>query len=289
MPPEYYSNLAIVSTITTIFIVSTSILIKNWPVFINVIYLIALSLAIYIYGLLIETDHFLQVFEILLEIVTGNRDRLLLISFWLFNVAISVVFCTYVKATGISTTIHRKFFHLTVSLIYISGILYDAQFTWICAWLWLAIFILVENLRYFDVPPWSPYLNEYLLIFRDIQDSDLLMTPIYLLTGIFLPLLLIFQAPNSNNFHPKLYHFAGIASVGVGDSFAAIIGSKIGKTKWRNSNKSLEGTISMIISMFIFLIFANIFLVDDSNFSIFPIFISSVIVGFSEAFITKNG
>lgn len=74
-------------------------------------------------------------------------------------------------------------------------------------------------------------LNEHLLIFKDAQDSELLLTPIYLLVGIFLPLMV--SCWDVGSFQPTLAIFAGVAAVGVGDSMAAIVGSKFGVTKWK--------------------------------------------------------
>ena len=54
---------------------------------------------------------------------------------------------------------------------------------------------------------------------------DLILTPLLLLAGVHLPLLLDFRI-HSPNWTLKKLHFAGILSVGVGDSFAAIIGSR---------------------------------------------------------------
>lgn len=52
----------------------------------------------------------------------------------------------------------------------------------------------------------------------------------------------------------KPYHFAGIATVGVGDAFAAIIGSRFGRTPWPTSKrKTIEGSLAMFLSQMIFL------------------------------------
>lgn len=52
----------------------------------------------------------------------------------------------------------------------------------------------------------------------------------------------------------KPYHFAGIATVGVGDAMAAIVGSKIGRTPWPVSKrKTIEGSLAMFLAQALFL------------------------------------
>lgn len=43
-----------------------------------------------------------------------------------------------------SSTVHRKFFHLTVSLVCVTGIVYDFELIWLSAWLMLCIFAIIE-------------------------------------------------------------------------------------------------------------------------------------------------
>ncbi len=46
---------------------------------------------------------------------------------------------------------------------------------------------------------------------------------------------------------------AGILSIGIGDTFAGVIGSKCGKHKWPNSQKSVEGTLASILAQNLFI------------------------------------
>ncbi|VDM79355.1 unnamed protein product [Strongylus vulgaris] len=119
-------------------------------------------------------------------------DTYILLAFWSLNVLASICFGVFVTFQGTSSTIHRKFFHVTSSLIFISGLFFDRDFIWLSGWLMFCIFIIIE------------------------LDS-----------GIFLPL---FLSPNDKS--PHLYHLAGVAAVGVGDSVAAIVGSTYGTTRW---------------------------------------------------------
>ncbi|KJH48142.1 phosphatidate cytidylyltransferase [Dictyocaulus viviparus] len=174
--------------------------------------------------------------------------------FWLFNVFASVGFVVFVNVRGRSSTIHRKFFHLTVSLIYLSGLYCDKDFVWLSGWLMICLFVIVEVLRFFKVPPWEKTLNRSLLAFKDEQDSAVLLTPIFLLLGVFLPL---FLSPSDTS--PHLYHLAGVAAVGVGDSVAAIVGSKWGRTRWPGKKKTVEGSTAMALAVLMFLLLARPF------------------------------
>ncbi|EGT36204.1 hypothetical protein CAEBREN_14053 [Caenorhabditis brenneri] len=283
---DEYGRLVVVSTVSTAIIVAASCLSRKRPILINGVFAVVLALAISTFSSL-EKKSIIETFELLFQMVIGpgnSWNRVYMVAFWLANVGVSVIFCVYVTSIGRSSTVHRKFFHLTVSLIYISGILLDPLFSWLCAWLWLCIFILIELLRYLNVPPWGPILNEHLLIFKDAQDSEFLLTPIYLLIGIFLPLMLS-SGVGDPKFTPTLSLFAGVAAVGVGDSMAAIVGSKWGKTKWTGNQKSLEGTMAMIFSMLSFLLIANTFIHDSS--SVISIIAASLIASLLEAFVTS--
>ncbi|CAI79280.2 dolichol kinase [Caenorhabditis elegans] len=282
---DEYGSLVVVATVATLVIVAASWILRHSPIIINAVFAVVISIAIFAFSSLVNRS-IPETFELLFRMVIGPQDswnRVYMVAFWLANVAISVIFCAYVSSIGRSSTVHRKFFHLTVSLIYISGILLDPLFSWLCAWLWLCIFTLVELLRYLNVPPWGGVLNEHLLIFKDAQDSELLLTPIYLLVGIFLPLMV--SCWDVGSFQPTLAIFAGVAAVGVGDSMAAIVGSKFGVTKWKGSKKSLEGSIAMLFSMLVFLLTTNLFIKDSS--STISIIIASLVATLAEAFINS--
>lgn len=204
-----------------------------------------------------------------------------LLIFLALNVLASVAFGVLVSTTERSSTVHRKFFHLTVSLIYLSGLFFDRDFIWLSGWLVICMFVIIEVIRFHQVPPWNEPLNNFLLAFKDGQDADILLTPIYLLFGVFLPL---FLSPNDES--PHLYHLVGVAAVGVGDSFAAIIGLNYGKTKWPRTNKTVEGSLAMFSAIVIFLMASQPFCSAPSP-SCVVIFFVSLILSVVEA-ITEN-
>ncbi|KHN76467.1 Dolichol kinase [Toxocara canis] len=224
--------------------------IRSRPIFINALFLLIVSAALCAFAIRSHKS-ILSVPSILLHLVFDGTDRRYsLLLFWSICVLSSLIFCVVVNVSDHSSTIHRKFFHLTISLIFMTGLRYDVEFVWLCGWLVLCIFIIVEIFRSFRVPLWASYLDDWFLVFVDSQDSgNLILTPIYLLAGIFLPL---FISPVSNFESIHLYHFAGVLTVGVGDSLAAIVGSRYGTHHWSGSAKSKEGTVTMALSQFVF-------------------------------------
>lgn len=51
----------------------------------------------------------------------------------------------------------------------------------------------------------------------------------------------------------RLAQLSGIISVGIGDSAASIIGSKIGRHRWPGRKRTLEGSLAGLIAQFSFI------------------------------------
>uniref|UniRef100_A0A0N5AD07 dolichol kinase n=1 Tax=Syphacia muris TaxID=451379 RepID=A0A0N5AD07_9BILA len=209
--------------------------------------------------------------------------RISILLFWTMCVLASLIFCNYVSYTKYSSTVHRKFFHFTISLVCISGILCDPELLWLSAAIILCGFVILEILRSLRVAPWAEYLDSFCLVFIDKQDSpSLILTPIYLIIGVFLPL---FLKPVENTESHSLFHYAGVLTVGVGDSFAAIIGSIYGRHFWPNSHKTYEGSLAMLLSQIIFALcvvwYENMLSLDCMK--VLRIFASSLVCTIAEA------
>uniref|UniRef100_A0A914I2D8 dolichol kinase n=1 Tax=Globodera rostochiensis TaxID=31243 RepID=A0A914I2D8_GLORO len=182
------------------------------------------------------------------RVFDGTYVRLCLLLFWLLCSCASLLFIVLVRhrlsvhhqqrhsSVARVGTGHRKFFHLTASLVTVSGLLHDPPFLAFCVHFVLQIFIIVEVLRSQRVQPFC-WLDDCLLMFIDGQDSpELIMTPILLLVGLNLPILFDLRLLMAQNaavcWTLRQWHFAGVISVGVGDSAAALIGSKFGRIRW---------------------------------------------------------
>ena len=132
--------------------------------------------------------------------------------------------------------------------------------------------LLLEHIRYHKIEPLAAVLNKSFQVFKDEKDvGDLVLTNLYLLAGVSLPLWISNDLTQANSG----LLLSGVLSIGVGDSFASIIGSKWGKnklipytektvegligSKWGKiklipyTEKTLEGLIASVLSQVIFL------------------------------------
>jgi uncharacterized membrane protein (DUF441 family) len=106
---------------------------------------------------------------LLLRVFDETPHRYALILFWTICAISSLLYVFMINTVQrnqkhVDTT-ERKFFHLSVSLVAITGLLYDPEFTRLCAHLVLQAFITIEMFRCLDIRPLSHYLNNHLLIF----------------------------------------------------------------------------------------------------------------------------
>ncbi|GMT17613.1 hypothetical protein PFISCL1PPCAC_8910 [Pristionchus fissidentatus] len=285
---SYHPYLIEVAWSSTVLLILLSGLVSTRPILINAVFVVVVLGAFLLYSSLISISpfHLLHHFyEVLLEpryIEHSIRSSLLL--FWFLNLVASLIFVVVVAHGGRSSSVHRKFFHLTLSLVFLSGLIVDGPLLSLSAALLLSIFTILELLRFHSVPPWGVPLNRYLQVFRDHQDGAMLLTPLYLLAGVCLPLL--FHSPPPPSIAPPIQLFAGVISVGVGDSAAALVGTKLGRHRWPRRHKTLEGSIGMLISVFLSLLLLRP-LSASPSLSIAVITVVSIVLTALEAFLAN--
>jgi dolichol kinase len=118
----------------------------------------------------------------------------------------------------------------------------------------LAVQVLLEYIRAFQIGPLAIYLDQAYEIFVDEKDcGKLILTNIYLLAGASLPLWLTPDLSQTNS----LILLSGVISIGIGDSAASIVGSKYGQIKLPGCSKTLEGTLASILSQTVFIYFCQ--------------------------------
>ena len=104
-------------------------------------------------------------------------------------------------------------------------------------------------------------------MFKDDKDQgDLVLTNIYLLAGVSLPLWISVSPINDN---PATL-MSGVLSIGIGDAFASIVGSKWGQHCLLNTKKTFEGLLASILSQIVFIKLLELFgliWVDQKNYS----------------------
>ncbi|XP_078313895.1 uncharacterized protein LOC111127757 isoform X2 [Crassostrea virginica] len=195
----------------------------------------------------------------LLLFLTQSQDRVLLILGWSLLVFLSLMIALANQKRKLSkqgSTRLRKVFHVLTLGVFVSGLIYDASLLFSASWVAMGVMIIVETLRLLNVSLLGPLLQRCYSVFLGPQDAGrLVLTPVYLLAGMSLPLWIhTFQWCDFSDVLPL---FAGVMSVGVGDTMASIVGSALGRHKILGGHKSVEGTAASIIFQLIFIFILN--------------------------------
>merc|ERR1719266_2010642 len=169
--------------------------------------------------------------------IFNSQNVLTLFVLWTIYTLIAIIFVIKPRSEN-ANTITRKYFHAMIVFVYTSGTLIDVNFLYLSSIVGLCAMILLEHMRYQNMEPVSSYLNKIFQVFTDEKDQgDLILTHIYLLAGVSLPLWLSADLNDDNS----LILLSGVLCTGIGDAIASIIGSKFGKCHILNTNKTIEG------------------------------------------------
>ncbi|XP_008824325.1 dolichol kinase [Nannospalax galili] len=236
----------------------------------------------------------------LLQFLFHTETRIYLLAYWSLLATMACLVVVYQNAKRSSSeskkhqapTITRKYFHFIVVATYIPGIIFDRPLLYVAATVCLAVFIFLEYVRYFRIKPLGHPLRSLLSLFLDERDSGpLILTHIYLLLGMSLPIWLIPRPctqKGSLEGARALVPYAGVLAVGVGDTVASIFGSTMGEIRWPGTKKTFEGTMTSIFAQIISV--ALILIFDsgvDLNYSYAWILGSISTVSLLEAYTTQ--
>lgn len=200
---------------------------------------------------LIRSESRLEPLTWTVEYIFTTHQRISLFSIWLSTVTACVSFSiSWSKMAGQTNSLVRKVFHLAVCCIFITGYNLDLEFTKFATGGAITIFFLFEIIRAWQLYPFGRRLEDICRSLRGKWDNRYItVSHIYLLVGTFLPLWLVPQTRELD----KLALSAGLLSVGVGDTAAAIVGTFLGSTRIRaKSDKTIEGLLGNIVAMLIF-------------------------------------
>jgi dolichol kinase len=197
-----------------------------------------------------------------------------IIFYWSILLPTSLIIFEILSYTlKIKQIIKRKLFHLLALLIYIPGIKYmDTDLLLLISLIITYLFILIEIIRNkIKTNILINKLNFYLI--KNIDDRDhekFILTHLFLLFGCYSSLL--FSEIEKDQ---KYLGYVGLVILGVGDSMASVIGSKFGQRKiFPPTNKTLEGTISAVLStIFILMSLSSEFISIKTLISITLIFL----------------
>ncbi|KAH9700425.1 Dolichol kinase EVAN [Citrus sinensis] len=153
--------------------------------------------------------------------------------------------CTIAKVSGslISTELVSIKYGIRRSEI---SIIIQPKFLHLAFGAALAVFLVLEIMRVWRIWPLGQFIHQFMTAFTDHRDSDLLIVSHFsLLLGCALPIWM------SSGFNDRpLAPFAGILSLGIGDTMASIVGYKYGVLRWsKTGKKTIEGTAAGITSV----------------------------------------
>lgn len=188
----------------------------------------------------------------LLNFTFSDLERTFITGIYIALVVIAVVAVNWqIRKNQRGSTSTRKIFHILIVLVYVPGLIFQCLLLYVASVIILAIFIVLELARVVKLYPVTEILESSIQAFIDEKDAGkIAVTPIYLLVGCSAPLW-IHNLPcdlTGSSAFELLPLLSGITSIGIGDTFASIVGSQIGSHKWGNSSKSVEGTIASIIA-----------------------------------------
>ncbi|KAF8397730.1 hypothetical protein HHK36_016652 [Tetracentron sinense] len=178
---------------------------------------------------------------------TEPLKRLPLCIYWVGVISVSVLrFYNISKNSKIERILLRKYYHLMAVLMFLPGLIFQPNFLDLAFGAALAVFLALEIIRVWRIWPLGQLVNQFMNAFTDHRDSDLLIVSHFsLLLGCALPKWM------SSGFNDRpLTPFAGILSLGIGDTMASIVGHKYGVLRWSKSGKkTVEGTAAGITSV----------------------------------------
>ncbi|XP_043278502.1 dolichol kinase [Venturia canescens] len=180
--------------------------------------------------------------------VFGSLTTIILLLYWAFCLVLGIGVLAYqILLSSHATSVTRKSFHLLAVLVYVPGFIWQPTFLHLASGIVMGLFVMLELMRFFRIPPLAEALEKGFSVFADEKDSSISLTPLYLLAGISFPLWM----PTT---HLELLPLmSGVLTVGLGDSAASFFGTKWGKNKWPGSEKTIEGTAACIASQLLFI------------------------------------
>ncbi|XP_031484433.1 dolichol kinase EVAN [Nymphaea colorata] len=179
--------------------------------------------------------------------VFKSPKRIFLGIYWLVIICSSVMrFYKISRNSTVERILLRKYYHLVAVLMFVPALLVEPEFLDLAFGVALAVFLTVEIIRIWRIWPCGDLVHKFMNAFTDHRDSDLLIVSHFsLLLGCALPKWL------SSGFNNRpLAPFAGILSLGIGDTMASMVGHKYGVLRWSKAGKkTIEGTAAGITSV----------------------------------------
>eukprot|EP00056_Hartaetosiga_gracilis_P022466 m.30738 g.30738 ORF g.30738 m.30738 type:complete len:475 (+) comp9658_c0_seq1:55-1479(+) len=186
------------------------------------------------------------------------------------SLSLTIACIAFISMTQtISSANLRKAFHGLVVFLFVPLLYVDVRFLYYSLAFVFVLFVLAEFYRLSNAKPLSKWIDGVTARYVDVQDSGpLILTPIYLLLGIAIPIWLSSGGGGEGRSAVSTVHtttqvgahahtiqmstFAGLMSIGIGDTFAALVGRRFGRVYILFGNKTLEGLLGSIASQLVF-------------------------------------
>ncbi|ONK63743.1 uncharacterized protein A4U43_C07F18450 [Asparagus officinalis] len=175
--------------------------------------------------------------------------RMALCMYWISVICVSVLrFYNISKHSKIERILLRKYYHMVAVIMFLPAFLFQPLFLDLAFGAALAVFLVLEMIRVWKIWPLGNIVHQFMSAFTDHRDSEILIISHFsLLLGCALPKWM------SSGFNDRpLTPFAGILSLGIGDTMASMVGHKYGVLRWsKNGKKTIEGTAAGITSVLV--------------------------------------
>ncbi|KNA22932.1 hypothetical protein SOVF_029430 [Spinacia oleracea] len=173
--------------------------------------------------------------------------RLSLCVYWVGVICVSVHrFYNISKSSKVERILLRKYYHLMAVSMFVPALILQPDFLNLAFGVALATFLVMEIIRVWRIWPFGETIHHFMNAFTDHRDSEILIVSHFsLLLGCALPIWI------SSGFSDRpLAPFAGILSLGIGDTMASMVGYKYGVLRWsKTGKKTIEGTAAGITSV----------------------------------------
>lgn len=162
----------------------------------------------------------LSLFHVFMETITSTR-RMTLIGFWCLFL-IGGIWSAQILKPMTQNIIIRKWFHFIAIGLFLPAHFLDPSFLQLALSAATVVFFIVEALRLSSIPHLSPTIDRFLSPFTDHRDNGpIIFSHFSLLLGLALPIWIYPLTPKDSQLLPM----SGLIGLGIGDSFAAIIGT----------------------------------------------------------------
>ncbi|KAJ5072158.1 dolichol kinase [Anaeramoeba ignava] len=227
-----------------------------------------------------------NIFMWLFGFVFSTRNRIILMALWVVMMGLLIflmnleLFEKFHKKSA--NILIRKIFHLFLLFIMIPGILLDLNLLQLSLAVSVNVLFVIEAVRMKKEVWLSESINIFMQKFTDQRDSgDLILTHIYLVFGSSFSVWMVFFCQYNGLKSGFLVASSGIFLLGVGDSLASFVGSKLGTINWFGKKKTIEGTLAFFVGVLFCTGF--IWLIDDIDFSFFGFCLDLLLISVLEA------